>query len=446
MYIIVSKDKRIPNDVAMFDYETWTLQEFIEKASSDEGINVDPEGGIYYNIDSLSEDIYTNLKVYSEEGHINIVYYQFSDQNIALPFKVTEGIIKYETKPKEEVKKDIPREVKKPSVTKKENEIPIKKEEPKKQEIKKEEHKKEEKNISTAGFNVINSGDINTSSEMIIPNIDNILNHDDFDTIHKKSNSPAKVILFGSSKGGTGKTFTCLISAYRYAQTHPTEKVALADFDIIDGQVGITINKLTPTMYDYYKSYKRGNTSFEYLYNCKVKNDHFSPNIDFYLAPSMDIPQVTNDTDFWVNTFRQLITNYDVVFFDSGIDYLGKAPISQLYKIADRIIITCNPSINSVKSVIKQFKTVNGTRKNDVFTPELKILDRVRVVLTRVYKNDEINNIVVTNITRFAPVVAVFGNIDDIVSKIQWFQKWDLIDKSPAITKYLDKITDLSNV
>ena len=111
-------------------------------------------------------------------------------------------------------------------------------------------------------------------------------------------------------------------------------------------------------MQDFYKVYKGGHSEFSYLDNCKVKSDHFSPNIDFYLAPSQDIPTITNDTTYWNTVFKLLITNYDVVFFDSGIDYLGKAPISQLYKIADKIIITCNPSINSVKSVIKQFKTL----------------------------------------------------------------------------------------
>ena len=273
-------------------------------------------------------------------------------------------------------------------------------------------------------------------------NIGRILLYDDYDSGDpKKKSVPAKVILFGSSKGGSGKTFTCLISAYWYAKSHPTEKVALADFDIIDGQIGITINKLTPTMQDYYKLNHNGRKEFTYLENCKVKSDNFSPNIDFYLAPSQDIPQITNDFDFWKELFELLITNYDVVFFDSGIDYLGKAPISMLYKIADKIVITSNPSINSVKSVIKQFKTLSGQRPNNVFKRGDDILSKVNVVLTRVMEsNKEINQIVESNLSKFAPVVAKFGNIDDIISQVQWYQRWYLIDKDPNITKALDKI------
>ena len=276
-------------------------------------------------------------------------------------------------------------------------------------------------------------------------NISNILQNDPEEhSSRTKNRKAAKVILFGSSKGGTGKTFTCLATAYWYAKTHPTEDVALADFDIIDGQIGITVNKITPTMQNYYNLYMQDQRDIDQLRNCKVKSEYFSPNLDFYLAPSQDIPQITNDTDYWTSVFKLLITNYDVVFFDSGIDYLGKAPISQLYKIADKIIITCNPSINSVKSVIKQFKTLSGERTNPVFRAADDIMSRVNVVLTRVYENQDINEIVVTNLVRHAPVIAAFGNIDNIISRIQWYQEWTLIDTNPEITESLTEIASLN--
>ena len=227
----------------------------------------------------------------------------------------------------------------------------------------------------------------------------------------------------------------------------PDEKIAIADFDIIDGQIGITINKLGPTILDYYKLAKSGRNEFQYLENCKVKSDHFSPNIDFYLAPSQDIPKVTNDLEFWNDVFTKLIENYDIVFFDSGIDYLGKQPISQLYKIADKIFITNNPSINSTKSVIKQFKTLSGQRVNQVFKPSDGILKRSKVIITRAYENnDDINNIVASNISLFVPIAAIFGNIDTIISEIQWYQRWSLIDEHPEIYNQLDKIIDFTDI
>lgn len=290
---------------------------------------------------------------------------------------------------------------------------------------------------------------LDKSAEKIMKmNLNNLLQHDDFDAENRrrKKKAPARVVLFGSSKGGTGKTFTCLASAYWYAKKHPIERVALADFDIIDGQIGITINKLSPTMQEYYKLYMSGRKEFSNLENCKVKTEHFSPNIDFYLAPSQDIPQITDNITFWNELFMSLINNYDVVFFDSGIDYLGKPPISQLYKIADKIIITTNPSINSVKSVIKQMKTLSGNRTNEVFKPSDKILKRVNLVITRMYEDGSLNDVVMYNLQKFAPVVAVFGNIDKIISEIQWYQHWYLIDSNPKLYSQLEKIVDLKNI
>ena len=159
-------------------------------------------------------------------------------------------------------------------------------------------------------------------------------------------------------------------------------------------------------------------------------------------SSDLDIPEITNDNEFWTNTFKLLITNYDVVFFDSGIDYLGKQPISQLYKIADKINIVSNTSISSVKSVIKQFQTISGHRRNGVFAPEDEILNRVNVVLTRVYEDQaDINDSVTENITKFAPIIAAFGNIDEIISQVQWFQHWELIDHEPAIIESLEDIS-----
>ena len=222
---------------------------------------------------------------------------------------------------------------------------------------------------------------------------------------------------------------------------HPGERIALADFDIIDGQIGITISKASPTLMDYYKQYKVGNTSFMHLHNSVVKSEKFNPNLDFYLAPPMDIPEITNNFDFWQNVLELLLTNYDTVFFDSGIDYLGKPPISRLYKIADKIILTSNTSINSVKSIVRQLQTLSGRRKNNVFTPENHILDRVNLVLTRVSSDSATNDIVIGTLSKYAPIIAAFGNIDDQITKTQWYQQWNIWDYEDKVNKYLDKIT-----
>lgn len=490
MFIVVSNNPRVPKDLDGFQVENWSAEEFLDRASSDDGIEIDE--GIWYDVSYLTEPIYDGLKAYKEAG-VNLIYYRFDDKP-DVDFAMEDNVVVYETvQPKVETVQETPQPlveptpqpVVAPTVEPQVVEQPMAQQpiveqpiyvqpqvaqpqmvqqpmvqqpitqqpmtQPIAQPMAQGEYVAPQVNQPTQptqianGVKLAGSGSSNNATKNIITtNMSNMLQFDDYDSITPQANrkaAPAKVILFGSSKGGTGKTFTCLISAYWYAKTHPTERIALADFDIIDGQVGITINKLTPTMQDFYKVAKAGHNDFARLDNCKVKSDHFSPNIDFYLAPSQDIPTITNDNEFWTDVFKLLITNYDVVFFDSGIDYLGKPPISQLYKIADKIIITCNPSINSVKSVIKQFKTLSGQRINNVFRPGDDILSRTNVVLTRVYDNQTINDLVVQNIVKFAPVIAAFGNIDDIISQVQWYQQWELIDQNSEITDSLEDIT-----
>ena len=463
MYIIVSNNPRIPIDLDSFQVDRWDSDTFIERASSDEGINIDE--GIWYDVSCLTQDVYEALCAYKEAG-VNLVYYRFEDTpNVAFPMmdKVKTYSVTPIAPPPPPEPEPIPEPTPEPVI-----EVPTPQpiiEQPTPPPISTPATVKEVASIpapvappapvtppTPAPTQNLNNGIVNLNINKSSPDsaisdrMHNMLQYDDFDVSasnYRNKAKPANVILFGSSKGGTGKTFTCLISAYWYAKTHPTKKVALADFDIIDGQIGISINKLTPTMQDFYKIY-RGNkqSDFSYLDNCKVKSDHFSPNIDFYLAPSQDIPEITNDTEYWNTVFKLLITNYDTVFFDSGIDYLGKAPISQLYKIADKIIITCNPSINSVKSVIKQFKTLSGRRLNNVFRETDDILSRVNVVLTRVNDNQQdIIDIVIHNISSYAPIITAFGNIDDIISQVQWYQKWELIDNNKDITNALEDIT-----
>ena len=543
MIILVSNRGKIPDELKTFQVETWSVEEFIDRATTEPGIDTDE--GIWYDVGCLTSDIYEALSEYSKSGE-SIVYYRFEDTPMPTDFTITDDV-----KIIGEKKEEIPaKEIEEPTPTMEnpttessvmETQV-LSQMSPEQMQVPPQQPNNQPNNaygtqqqINQTGSGqlygggeqpqmqqqmgsgqlygpqqpipqqqmgsgqlygsqqpmsqnpqnpypqqqmgtgqlygeqypnqsnqpnipnqtptepqhsnngIVQGGALNTQRNLDI-NLSHMLKYDDYDSSKPGENrkaSPAKIILFGSSKGGTGKTFTCLASAYWYAKMHPTQRVALADFDIIDGQIGITLTKLTPTMLDFYQLYKGGYKDFEHLNNIRVKSDKFSPNIDFYLAPSQDIPEVTNDNEFWFDVFRLLITNYDVVFFDSGIDYIGKAPISKLYNIADKIIITCNPSINSVKSVIKQFKTLSGQRQNNVFKPADNILEKVNVVLTRVYDDDEINDIVIKTIIPFAPVIIKFGNIDDMISQIQWYQRWYLIDESKDITDALEIITNM---
>lgn len=249
----------------------------------------------------------------------------------------------------------------------------------------------------------------------------------------------ARIILFGSSKGGTGKTFTSLISAYRYAKKHPDQRVAVSDFDIIDGQVGITIHKIAPTMLDYYKKFNFGQDDFETMKQYKVKSENFPDNLDFYLAPR-DI-YIQND-EFWDSIFVNLIENYDVVFFDSGIDYMNYKPISTLYKIADKIILVSTTSIKSVSSVSKQIGRLKGTIKNPVFSEEDGIGDRLNLVITQAGKHDEMNSKVFATFQSRINIVGVFGMLTPEIQKAEYYGSWDIFDKNAKFNETLDRMVE----
>jgi len=302
MFIVVSNNSRVPKDLDGFQVENWSAEEFLDRASSDDGIEIDE--GIWYDVSYLTEPIYEGLKAYKEAG-VNLIYYRFDDKP-NVDFAMEDNVVVYETaKPKVEPVQEIatpqplveptPQPVVTPTIEPQVVEQPIVQQPiqqtvetttyiqpqvPQQQMVQQpmaqpmvqqpqmvqNEYAPQVNQPIVGGVKLAGSGGNNNATKNIITtNMSNMLQFDDYDSITPQANrkaAPAKVILFGSSKGGTGKTFTCLISAYWYAKTHPTERIALADFDIIDGQIGITINKLTPTMQDFYKVAKAGHNDF----------------------------------------------------------------------------------------------------------------------------------------------------------------------------------------
>lgn len=266
----------------------------------------------------------------------------------------------------------------------------------------------------------------------------NIIDHQDFDK-SAYDDKQARIVLFGSSKGGTGKTFTCLINAYRYAKMHPEQRVAVSDFDIIDGQVGITIHKISPTMHDYYKQFRFGKNDFQTMEKYKVKSENFPPNLDFYLAPR---DMYIEDDSFWESIFINLIKNYDVVFFDSGIDYMNYKPISTLYKIADKIILISTTSIKSVSSVSKQIGRLKGEIDNAVFSRSDEIGERLNLVITQAGKTDEMNQRVFEIFKSKIDIIGVFGMITPKIQKAEYYGHWGIFDDEPKFNATLDKIVE----
>lgn len=258
-------------------------------------------------------------------------------------------------------------------------------------------------------------------------------------------NSGAKVFVFGSSKGGTGKTFTAIMSTYRYAKTHPHQKIALVDFDIIDGQVGISIHKVKPTIRKYLAEYQKGYDDFRTMHEfCVHAKDPFPQNVDFYLAPSNNAR--INDDNFWLNVIKNCIENYDVVVFDTGIDYINLRPISYVYKCADKILLVTTTSIKSVNSVTKQIGRLKGEidskdqNGRNVFSQDDGIAPHLNIIITQMLPSNEMNKTIYNSLASKANVVATFGVITDSVSRAEFFGEWNVFDRNSGVNKAFDDI------
>ena len=274
----------------------------------------------------------------------------------------------------------------------------------------------------------------------------NLINNEIYSTdeVEEIGNKEAVIFCFGSAKGGSGKTFTSLISAYRYAKTHPNQRVAHADFDIIDGQVGISIHKTRPTMRQFYGKYMLGYDDYTTMAEAKVKSDYFPTNLDFYLAPKESADPIKDD-EFWDRVYYNLITNYDVVFFDTGIDYLNTNPITNIYKIADKIVLTTTTSIKSVSSVSKQVTRLRGdVDTNGKFTKEDGLAEKIGVVITRARPNNTATKTAIKTFETYnVKILAAFGVLDESIEEAEYFGNWGIFDKNDKFNKNLDKIFDM---
>ena len=147
--------------------------------------------------------------------------------------------------------------------------------------------------------------------------------------------------------------------------------------------------------------------------------------------------------EFWKLVLEHLYRHYDCVFIDTGIDFRNKEVITTAYRIADKLVLVTNMSIQAVKTTITQLQILSGERKNNVFTKDNNMLAKTSLVLTRVSANDSINKLVIQNLKQYAPIVAAFGNIDDKISQATWYQEWSVFKNDEKINKYLDKIAEI---
>ena len=240
-------------------------------------------------------------------------------------------------------------------------------------------------------------------------------------------NKIGRIITFGSAKGGSGKTFTSLITAIYYAKDHPNQKVCILDLDIEEPQIAIVIRALQPTVKGFYPHYYNGDTSFDKLEKCKCNNQNFPPNLDFYLSPR-DLHPI-QDEDFWQCIMVNLFMNYDMVFLDTGTTYMETPAIASAYKVADKITIVSMANLASTVAVGNQIKRLTGEVENDVYSPEDGIENKLNLVITNAY-DDRICRSIIDKLGEECTIIAKFGNLTQKINEIQMLSKWDMFDNN----------------
>lgn len=260
---------------------------------------------------------------------------------------------------------------------------------------------------------------------------------DEYDEEHT-----AKVITFGSAKGGSGKTFTSIITARQYAKDHPNKKVALLDLDVEEPQVCAAIKVVRPNVKDYLADYQSGDNTFENLQKCRVnssnRNIKFPKNLDFYLSPRDFHP--VKDELFWLDVMGNLICNYDAVFIDTGTTYMQVPAIAYAYKVADKIMIVTMANLPSSVTVSDQIRRLTGSVNNDVYSVEDELEEKIYLAVTNARDKDEVCQIIISHLEKEAPICAVFGDLASKINRCQVMSEWDIFDDNKGFINGLREI------
>lgn len=404
------------NSVNGRDFEAYTFDEFLTKAS-EEGIDSDVR--LYVDCTNLSEDFFGII----EDNFPDVRYYTFDDEVSSFMEKALDRIELWERNDQID------------------------------QEPNNEENSAANEEIDNFLDSFSDDDNKDDKEEQEDYRITELLNEymtPDSEDIKleefEEDSKEAAIIAFGSAKGGVGKTFTCLISAYRFAKMHPNLRVAICDFDIVNGQIGVTIHApRANNMYGFYKQYENGNRRFKTMKEYRVNVNFFPKNVDFYLAPRNTF---INNDEFWNQVFINLVGNYDVVFFDTGIEYTHIRPISTIYKVCDKLILLSTTSIKSVSSVLNQISILTGNIPNNAYSADDNIANKMYLVLTQIDMRDDMNKTVFNNFKSRIPVVATFGQINLDIQQAEYKKRWNIFDNKDKFNAALDEICniDLENI
>lgn len=283
----------------------------------------------------------------------------------------------------------------------------------------------------------LNESSLDDKSVAELASAISLLDQESYEEVSEDGQKVGKIITFGSAKGGSGKTFTSLITAYYYAKDHPNEKVCILDLDIEEPQLGIVIKTLRPTIKGFYADYSVGKTSFENLKRCKTNNPNFPQNLDFYLTPREAHP--IRDDEFWKCVLTNLFFNYDMIILDTGTTYMETEAIATAYKVADKVCIVTMANLASTVTVAQQIKRLTGEDDNNVYSADDEIENKLNLIVTN-SSDSRVCQSIIAKLNEECPIIATFGNLTDKINDIQVLGRWNMFDDNHAFREGMRNI------
>lgn len=288
--------------------------------------------------------------------------------------------------------------------------------------------------------------DVNVPSDLeaMLSSVSNQLQNEPAKNYDSEDENSAIVYTFGSSKGGSGKTFTCIASARRYAQLYPEKKIALIDLDITDAQVGISLHYISPNVNNAYLSWLSENENLDLT--TSFRETVLGNNLHVFAGNSSGLARDRYPDDFWIDFLTKVVHSYDTVFIDTGIDYLNLEPIRMAYEIADRVVVLSGTSIKSITSIKKQLSFLAGVSDGSPYTQEMDIIGKVGIVFTQWDPGNPVEQVpsLLQNMARVGdisvPILVKFGYIK-YIQEIEFLGNWDLADDKKFQAGF-DKILD----
>ncbi|MFH0734157.1 MAG: AAA family ATPase [bacterium] len=171
------------------------------------------------------------------------------------------------------------------------------------------------------------------------------------------------IIAFTSGKGGTGKTFVTINSAFLLTKLR--RKILIVDLDANLSNVNIMLNiKPTASIYEFFNN---SNTIDEIIYQ-------YEPNLHFIFGESgkMDHPELTQQNIMHLfDSLRKISHNYDLIFLDTSSG-AGEGVIAILSN-SDYIFLVTNPEPTSIMDAYVIIKLLT---KNTVHNKKFVIINR----------------------------------------------------------------------